>query len=265
MTERDLPTLGFIGTGTINSALVRAFCRSDGPAHPIVVSPRSAERAAALKQEFPSRVRVAASMQEVADAADCIFVAVLPKAVEEVYRSLHIDDTKHIIDLIPNVTEDQIRDWTGFKGEISHIIPLSFVADLRGPVVLYPSRSSIRSLLEEISDPVLLDDRLQVAAAQVLTCFQAPYFTLLEALVDWAEEQGFDPETATSCVTGIFKAQSEQVNGVSREHLHELAGEFTPGGYNWRSREHIGENGGYVLWTDSARQLMELLTSVLGK
>ena len=70
MTERDLPTLGFIGTGTINSALVRAVCRSDGPAHPIVVSPRSAERAAALKQEVPSRVRVAASMQEVADAAD---------------------------------------------------------------------------------------------------------------------------------------------------------------------------------------------------
>ena len=239
-TERDLPTLGFIGTGTINSALVRAFCRSDGPARPIVVSPRSAERAAALKQEFPLRVRVAASMQEVADAADCVFVAVLPQAVEEVYRSLHIDDTKHII-------------------------PLSFVADLRGPVVLYPSQSSIRSMLEEISDPVLLDDRLQVAAAQVLTCFQAPYFTLLEALVDWAEEQGFDPETATSCVTGIFKAQSEQVNGVSRERLHELAGEFTPGGYNWRSREHIGENGGYALWTDSARQLMELLTSVLGK
>ena len=265
MTERDLPTLGFIGTGTINSALVRAFCRASGPARPIVVSPRSAERAAALQKEFPERVRIAASMQEVADAADCIFVAVLPQAVEEVYRSLRFDDGRHIVDLTPSVTEAQIRGWTGFAGEISHIIPLSFVADLRGPVVLYPPDSSIRGLMEEISDPVLLEDRMQVAAGQILTSFQAPYFTLLEAMVDWAVAQGFDPETATAYVTGIFKAQSDQVNGVSRQRLHELAGEFTPGGYNWRAKNHIGGHGGFDLWPEAAQQLMELLTSVLGK
>lgn len=264
-TENKAPVLGFIGTGTINAALVRAFCRSQAPECPIIVSPRSADKAAALAREFPGRVRVASSMQEVADRSNIIFVAVLPQAAEETYQSLSFPQQAHIVDLIPRVTEEQIRAWTGCRGEVSHIIPLSFVADLKGPVVLYPASSSLRPLLEYISQVVALDDRRQVAAGQILTSFQAPYFTLLEALVDWGVEQGFDPEDAAVLVTAIFRAQSEQVSQGGRQRLHELANEFTPGGYNWRAKNHIGENGGFSLWAEAAELLMDSLTAVLGK
>ena len=263
--KQDLPVLGFLGTGTINSALVRAFCRSEGQKLPIVVSPRSAERAAALKAEFPEQVSVAGSMQEVVDRSDIVFMAVLPKAAEEVYKSLTFPAEMHIVDLIPRVTEDQVREWTGVMGEIDHIIPLAFVADVPGPIIMYPASPSLRPLLEQIGQVVALSDRRQVAAAQILTCFEAPFFTLLDRFVDWGVGQGMDQEAVCSFVTSMFRAMSDQVSRNDRARLRELADEFTPGGYNWRSKESIDRGGGFDLWLDMADELMAELSSGLGK
>ena len=263
--ETSLPVLGFLGTGTINSALVRAICRTDGPRYPIVVSPRSAERVAALQAEFPEQVSIAASMQEVVDRADIVFMAVLPKAVEEVYKSLSFPKDMHIVDLIPRVTEEQVRLWTGVTGEIDHIIPLAFVADVPGPIIMYPASSSLRPLLERIGLVVALDDRRQVAAAQILTCFEAPFFTLLDRFVDWGVGEGMDREAVCSFVTSMFRAMSDQVSRSDRARLHELADEFTPGGYNWRAKESIDRGGGFDLWLDMADELMAELSSGLGK
>ena len=260
-----LPVLGFLGTGTINSALVRAICRAELPEYPIVVSPRSADRAAALAAAFPGRVSVAASFQEVVDRADCVFVAILPKAVEEVYRSLRFPDEMHIIDLTPSVTEEQVREWTGWQGEFSHIIPLAFVAELRGPMVLYPPESSIRGMMEKIADLVPLDDRRVVAAGQILTSFEAPFFTLLDMMTDWAVELGFDRELACAYVSGLFRAMSEHACMSGPERLHDLADEFTPGGFNWRSKNYINERDGIRMWIDIGRQMMDDLNSKLGK
>ena len=47
--EHKLPTLGFIGTGTLASALVTGFCaRAPETPYPIVLSPRSRDNAARL-------------------------------------------------------------------------------------------------------------------------------------------------------------------------------------------------------------------------
>lgn len=68
MEHNAYPSVGFVGTGAITAAVVTGFCRraADLP-FPIVLSPRSQSTAAALQQEFPARVCVAKSMQEVLD------------------------------------------------------------------------------------------------------------------------------------------------------------------------------------------------------
>ena len=83
--EHKLPTLGFIGTGTLTSALVTGFCaRAPETPYPIVLSPRSRDNATRLKEAWPDRITVAESMQEVVDRSDWVMLAVLPKAGEEV-------------------------------------------------------------------------------------------------------------------------------------------------------------------------------------
>ena len=71
-------TFGFIGVGTINAAVVQGLCTCDTPPKAVVLSPRNAEKAAALAASFPDRVRVAESNQAVLDAADWVFVATPP-------------------------------------------------------------------------------------------------------------------------------------------------------------------------------------------
>ncbi len=62
-------TPGFIGTGTITTALVTGLCTSPRPPEELWVSPRNAEKAARLASAFDS-VRVAAGNQEVLDRTD---------------------------------------------------------------------------------------------------------------------------------------------------------------------------------------------------
>lgn len=255
-TEK-LPVLGFIGTGTINAALVRAFCRAEGPAFPIVVSPRNAEKAAALQREFPERVRVAASMQQVADEADHVFVAVLPQAARQVYSSLRFRPDASIIDLHPMISIEQVRAWTGVRGEVAHIIPLAFVADVWGPLVLYPGDAAIRPLLESVSQVVVTDGTDQTGAGQIITSLEAPFFTLMDRLVDWSAEYGWSREAACSYVTAFFRAMCDQVAAGGPARLHELADEFTPGGYNWRVKCHLEENHGFAMWIDAMKPLMD--------
>ena len=60
---------GFVGVGTMSSAIVRGLCTLPFPPPSIVLSPRGAEKAAALAAEFgPQMVRVASSNQEVVDS-----------------------------------------------------------------------------------------------------------------------------------------------------------------------------------------------------
>ena len=73
---------GFVGVGTMSSAIVRGMCTLPGDPACIVLSPRGAVKAAALAAEFPDKVTIASGNQEVVDKSDVVFIGVLPKQTE---------------------------------------------------------------------------------------------------------------------------------------------------------------------------------------
>jgi pyrroline-5-carboxylate reductase len=76
--------LGFVGIGTINSAVIRGLCTAPNPPKRIIISPRSGSKAAALKAEYPAIIEIAGTNQEVVDSAIWIVVATPPQpAVSE--------------------------------------------------------------------------------------------------------------------------------------------------------------------------------------
>merc|ERR1719160_1487513 len=72
-------TVGFIGIGTINSAVCRGLLKSADSPSKVVVGPRNAENAAALAAEHPDKVTVAESNQAVIDASDWVVLGTPPK------------------------------------------------------------------------------------------------------------------------------------------------------------------------------------------
>ena len=73
------PTIGFIGVGEIAEAIIEGLAAGEDPPR-VVASPRGRERSASLADRFPSLVTVAASNQDVVDAADTVVLAVLPSS-----------------------------------------------------------------------------------------------------------------------------------------------------------------------------------------
>ena len=92
---------GFVGVGTMSTAIVRGICTQDAPpCRGVVLSPRGAENAAALLAEFPALVSVAADNQAVVDQADVVFIGVLPKDAEGVCRALEFAPRHTVVSLV---------------------------------------------------------------------------------------------------------------------------------------------------------------------
>ena len=251
----SLPTLGFIGTGTINSALVRGFCRSDAPAYPMIVSPRSADKSAALKAAFPDRVTVAGSMQEVADRSDTVFIAVLPKAAEEVYTSVKFRRDQTVINLVMGCPLTKVREWIGETKNLVHIIPMAFVAEVNGPIVLYPENAYVRSLLSPLGEVVAADTQAQMKTLQQITGLGASFDTLFRDTVLWGIKEGLSERVSISYTAALYAALSQQAGLGTLSRVKELAEEFTPGGLNWKGKSTIEAADAFAPWTEALEEI----------
>ena len=145
-------TFGFIGTGTMSSAIVRGLCTLDSPPKAIVISPRNAEKAAALRDEFPSLVTIAADNQGVVDACDVVFIGVLPKLCEEVCKSLKFKATQTVCSLVSTATLEVLRaSCPGVpEAQVIRAIPLPPVAKHHGATIMCPPHPVVTPMFESL-------------------------------------------------------------------------------------------------------------------
>lgn len=253
------PTIGFIGAGTIASALATAFCQDQSRPYPILLSPRNAEKAAALRERFPERIRIAGSMQEVVDGADWVFITVLPQVGEEVCRSLRFRQEQKVINLMTDINLPQIAEWIGPTALLAHLVPLSFVAVRRGPIILYPPLEEAIDLIQPIGDVVAVDDRYHAAVLAAVTAYVASYFTLTQQIVDWVASLGVPLDTAKDYTTRMFAALAGQSVDATPQRLRELAEEMTPGGINYMVQQYINDKQAFAPWTEAMEAVMTRL------
>jgi len=250
------PCVGFIGTGVISSAIVTGLCQDANRPYPIIVSPRSADKAQALQAAFPERVRIAKDNQEVVDAADWVVVAVLPKIGRDIYQSLHFRPEQRILNLVADVSPGQILAWTGLKAAAVHVVPLSFIARRYGPIVLTPPNAEVKDFLSPLGQVVEVETDYDAAVLAAVTGYIASYFTLLARIMDWAVGAGLPEAVAKEYTTDMFLALSRQAAEASPEHLRELAEEMTPGGLNFMAKTHLEQNSGFSLWLEPLAPIM---------
>ena len=150
--------VGFVGCGTMSSAIVHGLCTLDAPPRSVVVSPRNAEKAAALHETFPSLVRVAASNQEVLDSSDTVFIGVLPKLAEAVIRDLRFEKRHTVVSLVSTAPLDSLRQWLSPvpAASVVRAIPLPPVAKHMGTTLVTPRHDTIVTLFDALGTAVRL-------------------------------------------------------------------------------------------------------------
>jgi len=262
MSENKLPTIGFIGTGAITSALVTGLCgRAPQNPYPIVVSPEYADKAAALKKKYPDRVMVAQSLQEVADRSDWLVLAVWPESGEEVCRGIRFKPEHKVINLLTDKTLPQVRSWIGETAVLLHMVPMTFNAFCDGPIVLCPPQEEASEIFGNIGKIIQVEERYHAAVFATITACATSFFSILDALIEWARSEGVDGEAATKYISGFFHSVCEQAIQLDEKGVHVMATESTPGGINLLVKDIISEQGGFEMWARAMEPVIARLTA----
>jgi len=248
--------IGVIGTGTIASAIVTGFCTKK-VGHEFFLSPRNAEKAAALAAEFPE-VSVCNSNQEVLDQAEWVFIT-LQKSGFEALKELAFRKDHKVLNMATEMNLTDLKAITGETALLAHVVPLPMIVRGFGPLLVYPETPEVGALFTPVSDAVYLQNLSDVRPLQLLTCIMSPYYMLLEEFVKFADDQGVEHDTSVKFTHALFSALSRRAAETPNCDLIELANDMTPGGYNEQSMIELMDNGAIKAWRTALDQLLERL------
>lgn len=241
--------IGIIGTGVIGEAIAEGYCSAGLPDLRVTISPRNQERAKRLSEKYPAIIVVAKDNQEVVDSSDWVFFSLLSERAEEILQELHFAPEKKFINIVTDLRISKVKELIGEREIIGDVVPLTFVAERFGPVVVYPRNKELEEFIGIIGTPVVVDTPKQTAVLRAATGIMCSYYKLLEVLTDWCVKNGLDEPEARAYLTEFIGALSKKAAGYNGP-LGELASEMTEGGLNWMCQSYIAERGGFSMWAE---------------
>jgi len=252
--------IGFIGTGTIATAIVSGLNTLDSATFTFLLSPRNAGVAASLASAFDN-VTVAASNQAVLDGCDNVVLAIRPQVASEVLGSLRFRPDHHVISLMALLSIDRVQALVTPATGVVRAIPLPMVATHAGVTVLYPDDPTARAIFNQLGSTITLESPEHFNAFSTATATMAPYFAFADAITDWMIRQGVPPTTARSYIAGMFHGLGTVAANPSAETFPTLAAKFaTAGGINEQVLTHLTQVGALKAVSDALDGVLSRMT-----
>jgi pyrroline-5-carboxylate reductase len=238
--------LGFVGTGTITSAIVRGLGADFGKDSIITLSPRNADLAARLAREFP-HVRVAESNQAVLDASDVVMLAVRPQIAREVLGELRFRPDHHVISLIAILPLPEAMALIAPARILTKAVPLPATAMRKGATAIFPS-DPVAAGLFNITGAAIQVDKLEIfEALTAATATMASYFTFADAIASWLVQKGLPAADARNYVGTIFQGLALTTGAEAAMDFPTLAVEHaTRGGINEQLAKYLTDQGAFA-------------------
>ena len=133
--------IGFIGTGAIASAMVKALA---GQGHQIWVSQRNEALSKALAEAYPEVQR--AENAEIAGECDVVFLCLMAAAAREVLPTLDFKPGQALISVMVDVDLARCNPSRRKAGSIDITIPLPQIETGGCPLPCYPSADLVGQL-----------------------------------------------------------------------------------------------------------------------
>jgi len=237
--------IGIIGTGIIASAVVTGFCTKK-TGHEFFLSPRNAEKAAALAAKF-SEVTVCTSNHEVLDKAEWVLICLLKKDFGTL-DELNFKKSHKIINISADMRLPDLMEITGETALHAHIIPLPFIAEGFGPILAFPEISEVKELFSPVGTVYFAKTQMDVHTLQIVTGLMSAYNMLLNEIVMYSDEQGIEHDVSVRFLCSLFNALCTRAANTENCDLVELAHEMTPGGYNEQAMKELVDSGAIKAW-----------------
>lgn len=243
---------GFIGTGNMGSALVRAV-RKSADGEEILLADSSAAKASALAEELGCR---AADNMTVASEAKYIFLGVKPQMMSQLLSEIAPvlaarGDRFVLITMAAGLKISQYKEMLGAKYPMIRIMPNTPVSIGEG-VILYSFTDDV--FMDEISDFSAalskagvtdhIDEKLIDAASAVSGCGPAFVYIFAEAMADAAVECGLPRAKAIEYAARTISGAGKLITSTGR-HPAELKDDVCSPGGTTIAGVHALENAGF--------------------
>lgn len=244
--EEGFVKLGFIGTGAISAAFVHGLSRAWSDGNEIIVSPRSAEVSQALEERY-AWVRRAGSNQEVVNAADVVFLGVMPHQAAQVIGELRLRDGQTVASFVAGLEVAALQKLTGPDVQVCRVTPLPPVAHLEGPVMLYPGLAGIRQIIAPLGVLIEPDSDADMAALSTASGLMSSFLRMSQEAIGWLEARDLPRMKARDYVMAMFAALAKTSLRQDPATLEALPGEHeTAGGINEACREYLEGRGWFA-------------------
>ena len=136
----------------------------------ILLSPRNAEKAAALAADFPDHVRVCASNAEVVDSSDWVIMATPPKPelTEATYRPLNFRADHNVCCLVAGINAETLRELVAPATSVTQSFPLPPAEHGESTSVMFPPHPPTEVMLAKLGRVVPCPDFEQAMTVGVM-------------------------------------------------------------------------------------------------
>ena len=253
-------TLGFLGTGTIASAMVTGLRAAGEDTPAILLSPRNASAAAALAARFEN-VSVAASNQEVVDQAETIVVAVRPQIARDVLAALRFPARANVVSLVSGLPVRRLAELTAPATRISRAVPLPSAARRMSPTPVFPRDPEVVDLFARLGSAIAVEEEARFDALCVITATMAAYFTFAGTSAEWLTRQGVNPEQARDYVAQIHKGLALTAADSPSVSFADLAADHaTRGGTNEQVVGYLKQHGVFARLDEALDAILRRVT-----
>jgi pyrroline-5-carboxylate reductase len=232
--------VGFIGGGNMARALVGGLVASGFPPDHLLVADPDETRRAALEHDLPG-VQISADNAAVAEASDCLVLAVKPQLMREVCESLAsaVQQSQPLIISVAAGTHSRDIDrWLGAELPVVRVMPNQPAMLLQGASGLFANelttieqRDRAIEIVSAVGSVVHVHDEDEIDAVTAISGTGPAYFYLLiDMLIRSAEEFGLDSQAAHKLVMDTAKG-STALASVSGETMQAMIEHVrSPGG-----------------------------------
>ena len=225
--------LGFIGTGTIASAVVRGLT---GQGHEIRISARSAARSEPLAAEFPE-VTIA-ELQEILDQSEVVFLGLMLGRAPEILGALTFPSGLQVVSFMAGVDLAQVASLVTPARAAAVMMPFPSIAQGGSAIMALGDTALLNRIFAPANTVFALGDAAELDAYLCAQAVLSPVARQVADAAAWLGARVSDPTQGEAFLRMLVATSLSQSDAETL-----IAALNTPGGYNQRLRQHMDDAG----------------------
>ena len=237
--------IGVLGTGHLAEFLIRGVA---GKGYSFTVSPRSADRAAALAASHG--VAVGQSNQAVVDACDLILVCLPAAEGVAILRGLRFRAGQSVLSAMAGARVADVAAAVAPAAAACAMMPGLANAHGMGPCLIHPARAEWEAFLAALGPVHVFDDEEEFVTATAFGAMSGAVFFWMDALIGWFAANGVAPETARHLVAQTVRGNAEVLLREDATLGEIRRGIATPGGITEALVRVLEGRGALPAWAE---------------